>query len=140
MGICIICGKEFEAKRSDAQLCSPTCRQRAKRKGLKLRGQTDGFKGIMPPIAENMGDSHHPAAYDPLRASEVVLLNGLLFFDNQGRTAGALPSPVAPIKSFRDYMDLIKTGNYDRTTVTKQVNEDKKLNSNQKSMIHSKLQ
>lgn len=28
---CKACGKEFEAKRSDAKTCSPTCRQQLKR-------------------------------------------------------------------------------------------------------------
>lgn len=29
--VCLQCGEEFEAKRSDAKFCSPKCRQRAKR-------------------------------------------------------------------------------------------------------------
>lgn len=34
--ICIVCGKPFEAKRSDAKFCGPTCRQRNKR-GSKIK-------------------------------------------------------------------------------------------------------
>lgn len=36
---CAICNKEFEAKRSDAKICSPQCRQKANRAGIKFRGE-----------------------------------------------------------------------------------------------------
>lgn len=41
MATCIICDNEFKATRSDAKLCSPQCRQQAKRKGIKLRGKME---------------------------------------------------------------------------------------------------
>ncbi len=125
MAICINCDKAFKAKRSDAQLCSAKCRQQFKRKGNKLRGQTAPFKGIIPSIEDNRAPVNILAPYVPLKTNEEVLLGRIL--------------NGPPVKSFRDYMDLIKTGQYNRIEITKWINEDKKLNSNQKSMLYSKL-
>ena len=52
MATCIICNKEFEAKRSDAKICSSACRQKANRSGIKLRGEgkTVDFKSPTPII------------------------------------------------------------------------------------------
>lgn len=44
MNRCIICNAPFEAKRSDARLCSAKCRKKATRDGIKLRGEN-----IKPP-------------------------------------------------------------------------------------------
>lgn len=44
MNRCIICNQPFEAKRSDARLCSARCRKKATREGIKLRGEK-----IVPP-------------------------------------------------------------------------------------------
>ncbi len=37
---CVICGKDFEAKRADAKICSSQCRQKAKRAGIRFRGES----------------------------------------------------------------------------------------------------
>jgi hypothetical protein len=47
---------------------------------------------------------------------------------------------IEPVtRSFRDYMDLLKTGEFDRKTLQKEVQDDKKLLPAQKSMIYAKL-
>lgn len=63
MATCIICDKEFEATRSDAKICSPACRQKANRAGIKLRGEgkTIDFKAPMP------------GSYDSPRIEEAVI-------------------------------------------------------------------
>lgn len=45
-----------------------------------------------------------------------------------------------PVRSFRDYMDLIKEGKFNRNALRKEVQEDKKLTPAQKSMLYAKLQ
>lgn len=47
---------------------------------------------------------------------------------------------AVPVRSFRDYMDLIKEGKFDRDALRKEVQEDKKLTPAQKSMLYAKLQ
>lgn len=57
---CIVCEKDFEAKRSDAKLCSPVCRQKAARKGIRLRGGVTGEVNIMPEKTEKKEPEEQP--------------------------------------------------------------------------------
>ena len=47
---------------------------------------------------------------------------------------------AVPVRSFRDYMDLIKNGNYDIEQLKAEVKADKKLTTAQKSTLYAKLQ
>lgn len=78
------------------------------------------IKDLIPANNEDIADGNLAASYESLKPQENMF---------------TLPAP----KSFRDYMDLLKSGNYNQAVVRKEVQEDKKLNSNQKSMIYSKL-
>jgi len=69
MATCIICNKEFEAKRSDAKICSPKCRQQAARSGIKLRGseKTNDVQGNTQPISKVTKE-----AYDAPKMDQAV--------------------------------------------------------------------
>lgn len=51
---CAICGKDFEAKRADAKICSAVCRQKAKRAGMKFRGPNAGIPPLTPEAAKEV--------------------------------------------------------------------------------------
>lgn len=71
MPICLNCDKEFEAKRSDAQLCSANCRQQFKRNGNKLRGQIEPNADPMPAIAEGTALAKPEPMQEPVKAEYV---------------------------------------------------------------------
>ena len=48
MKSCIICGKEFDAKREDARFCSPNCRQKAVRNPDLLKSDKKQKKAEKP--------------------------------------------------------------------------------------------
>lgn len=141
MPVCIICNTMFEAKRADARICSAMCRQRAKRAGIKLRGATGvttaslrlipGDPFLLP---GNLGSVQIPG-----RTPQPITK---AFFSNNGavtHTIGADQGPVSE-KSFREYLDLIKAGDYEADSIRKEVQGHKKLTHPQKLMIYAKLQ
>lgn len=58
---CILCNSKFPATRSDAQLCSAKCRQQFKRKGSKLRRQTEPSKSMPPALQVKIAENNKPA-------------------------------------------------------------------------------
>lgn len=50
----MICGKDFEAKRADAKTCSPVCRQKAKRAGIRFRGPNAVISPLTPEAAKEV--------------------------------------------------------------------------------------
>lgn len=77
-----------------------------------------GLKGNIPILATN-----------PLPEAEIIAME---------ETVQNYKSAII-LRSFRDYIDLIKTGKYDVDILRKEVQDDKKLLPAQKSMIYAKL-
>lgn len=70
---CSICGKEFEAARSDAHLCSANCRKVASRQKQQLDKTYDRAYEAIRAIEEYIKANHH-LKYDALRHLEKLAL------------------------------------------------------------------
>lgn len=53
--------------------------------------------------------------------------------------ANDLPPTFPSEKSFRVYIEMINTGNWDRTVIEKDIRDNKRLTGPQKSMLYAKL-
>jgi len=145
---CINCDKEFEAKRSDAQLCSARCRQQARRKGVKLRG-------LSPPASRgdeksNPVEKDLPAPLSSVPDKELLLPGDLgqvrtpagvhdvqqAFFGNDGSVRLTV-GPSYP-SDYSGLLRVAKEGVEDIAAFKRHL-ETIKLTPNQKQMIYSKL-
>jgi len=61
MAKCIVCKKEFQAKRSDAKFCSPNCRQRSVRGVVKSEEPVEQHKKPKPEVVEPKVDERPEA-------------------------------------------------------------------------------
>lgn len=112
MATCIICNKDFEAKRSDAKICSPKCRQQANRQGIKLRGEgksveipkaTHSEAYDAPPLSQPINDEppQYVAGIDPYAPKEGQESAVTVF--KKDEVAFPAPGPKKP--SLRDIFD-----------------------------------
>lgn len=162
---CKECGIDFEPKNPKGTFCSDACRQKDYRKKIEAKRQ---FLLTHGPGTPNPGSGKRidldelqeyavgvdPHSKEPSKAKTVV-------YSKKKGLKGNIPilatnplpeaeiidmeetvqnyKPAIILRSFRDYIDLVKTGKYDVDILRKEVQDDKKLLPAQKSMIYAKL-
>lgn len=149
---CIICGEDFEAKRSDALLCSARCRQQAKRGGIKLRRHKDPIAAPVTEIATSPPIEPYVAQDQLLKPSDMPRkFEGIsrIFHVPKEEMDKRIAEGIERVKvgmaqlaayptDYNDLLRLAKTGVPDQVTFKRHV-DSLKLTPNQRSMIYSKL-
>jgi hypothetical protein len=146
-------GIKLRRKKADYKVGSDPYSNGPSKRECSVYKKIEGIKDIIPSIEEDKPkeqlSEYCPSIFEPLMPifedTELVKLK-------IAQLKGQAPMPPSkrididgtrkqeiPARSFRDYIDLLKTGKYDREAVRKEVQADKKLSPPQKSTLYSKL-